>query len=328
MASRGPEGAFGGCSGSSPSSGQGARPVGAPPEPPGSRSGSGSGSRSGSGLPRNVLSERERRKRISVSCERLRALLPRFDGRREDMASVLEMAVQFLRLAGTLVPSQEPRAVLGLSKETWREWQRDVTQQAMSRSSAAGPPDCGTGACGLTVPRAPSSCVTAGAGEGEAPLGVAEVPEGPPALPAAGGGPLLACPGFLFSAREQGPGFCSPRTGPQSSFTLGLWGPPGPVLVPAAGHCCARLLSGRHAARASRCPPDPSVIEALQPAVPALRPKSLQGAEAAPTLASPFVAATLPPGERRGSELPGPGWAPSGGGRPCRDTGHQARVGM
>lgn len=51
------------------------------------------------------------RKRISVSCERLRALLPRFDGRREDMASVLEMSVQFLRLAGTLVPGQEQHAV-------------------------------------------------------------------------------------------------------------------------------------------------------------------------------------------------------------------------
>ena len=51
------------------------------------------------------------RKRISVSCERLRALLPQFDGRREDMASVLEMAVQFLRLAGTVVPNQEPHAV-------------------------------------------------------------------------------------------------------------------------------------------------------------------------------------------------------------------------
>lgn len=53
------------------------------------------------------------RKRISVSCERLRALLPRFDGRREDMASVLEMSVQFLRLAGTLLPSQEPHTVSG-----------------------------------------------------------------------------------------------------------------------------------------------------------------------------------------------------------------------
>ncbi|EHB11626.1 Spermatogenesis- and oogenesis-specific basic helix-loop-helix-containing protein 1 [Heterocephalus glaber] len=58
-------------------------------------------------LPRNVLSERERRKRISASCERLRALLPSFDGRREDMASVLEMAVQFLRLAHSLGPGWE-----------------------------------------------------------------------------------------------------------------------------------------------------------------------------------------------------------------------------
>lgn len=39
-----------------------------------------------------------RRRRISGSCARLRTLLPRFEGRREDMASVLEMAVQFLRL--------------------------------------------------------------------------------------------------------------------------------------------------------------------------------------------------------------------------------------
>ena len=46
-----------------------------------------------------------------MSCERLRALLPWFDGRREDMASVLEMAVQFLQLAGTLVPGWEQQAV-------------------------------------------------------------------------------------------------------------------------------------------------------------------------------------------------------------------------
>lgn len=51
------------------------------------------------------------RKRISLSCERLRALLPRFDGRREDMASVLEMSVQFLRMAGAVLPSGEQQAV-------------------------------------------------------------------------------------------------------------------------------------------------------------------------------------------------------------------------
>ncbi|EFB22698.1 hypothetical protein PANDA_014071, partial [Ailuropoda melanoleuca] len=177
--------------------GQGGRPVKAPSEHSGS----------GFGLPRNVLSERERRKRISVSCERLRALLPQFDGRREDMASVLEMAVQFLRLAGTLVPSQEPHAVLGPSKEMWREWQRDVTPLAFPCPSAAGPPDGGTGACGLSVlvspgwlgsprgqqtqtvqgspsafvsprPQAPPSCMTTGAGEDEAPSGTAEMLEG------------------------------------------------------------------------------------------------------------------------------------------------------
>lgn len=46
-----------------------------------------------------------------MSCERLRALLPQFDGRREDMASVLEMAVQFLRLTHALVPGWEQNAV-------------------------------------------------------------------------------------------------------------------------------------------------------------------------------------------------------------------------
>ncbi|XP_022279335.1 spermatogenesis- and oogenesis-specific basic helix-loop-helix-containing protein 1 isoform X2 [Canis lupus familiaris] len=137
--------------------------------------------RPGPGLPRNVLSERERRKRISVSCERLRALLPRFDGRREDMASVLEMSVQFLRLVGTLLPGQEQHTVFASSKEPWHKWQKDVTQLAMLGPAAAVAPDCGLEACGLTMPQAPPNCATAGVGE--APLGVAEVLDGPPALP-------------------------------------------------------------------------------------------------------------------------------------------------
>lgn len=53
------------------------------------------------------------RKRISLSCERLRALLPPFDGRREDMASVLEMSVQFLRMAGALLPGGEQPVRVG-----------------------------------------------------------------------------------------------------------------------------------------------------------------------------------------------------------------------
>ncbi|XP_055126394.1 spermatogenesis- and oogenesis-specific basic helix-loop-helix-containing protein 1 isoform X1 [Symphalangus syndactylus] len=88
-------------------------------------------------LRRNVISERERRKRISLSCERLRALLPQFDGRREDMASVLEMSVQFLRLASALGPSQEQHA-------------EDVLQLTLSSQIQAGVPDSGTGASGGT----------------------------------------------------------------------------------------------------------------------------------------------------------------------------------
>lgn len=46
-----------------------------------------------------------------MSCERLRALLPQFDGRREDMASVLEMSVYFLQLAHSMDPSWEQLSV-------------------------------------------------------------------------------------------------------------------------------------------------------------------------------------------------------------------------
>ncbi|XP_016008581.2 spermatogenesis- and oogenesis-specific basic helix-loop-helix-containing protein 1 [Rousettus aegyptiacus] len=113
-------------------------------------------------LPRNVLCERERRKRISASCEHLRALLPQFDGRREDMASVLEMSVQFLRLAGTLVPSQEQHAfsVLAPSKELWPKRQKDVLQLVLASQTTAGAPEPGTGASGVTMQQGPPSCVT------------------------------------------------------------------------------------------------------------------------------------------------------------------------
>ncbi|XP_032164515.1 spermatogenesis- and oogenesis-specific basic helix-loop-helix-containing protein 1 [Mustela erminea] len=229
MASCGPEAALGGCSGSSPSSvpgcsedcGQAACLVRAPRE----RAGSGSSL----GLPRNVLSERERRKRISVSCERLRALLPRFDGRREDMASVLEMSVQFLRLAGTLLPSQEPHTVLGLSREAWSEWQTDVLPQALSRAGAAGSPDRGAGASGLTVPSAPVSCGTAGAGEDEAPPGAAEVVEGPPVLPEP------------YSLLSQPPGPSAREAlRPPPLWPPSVWQPPSPLVSAEAQSCLGR----------------------------------------------------------------------------------------
>ncbi|KAL0606599.1 Spermatogenesis- and oogenesis-specific basic helix-loop-helix-containing protein 1 [Plecturocebus cupreus] len=125
-------------------------------------------------LPRNVISERERRKRISLSCERLRGLLPQFDGRREDMASVLEMSVQFLRLASALGPGQERHAVsckgscgqssvdclcswlttlfnfrpLASSKEMWPSLQENVLQLTLSSQIPAGVPDTGAGVSG------------------------------------------------------------------------------------------------------------------------------------------------------------------------------------
>ncbi|XP_024618553.1 spermatogenesis- and oogenesis-specific basic helix-loop-helix-containing protein 1 [Neophocaena asiaeorientalis asiaeorientalis] len=102
-------------------------------------------------LPRNVLSERQRRKRISLSCERLRALLPQFDGRREDMASVLEMSVQFLRLASALVPGWEKHA------ETWHMWQKDVLQRALASQTPAGAPDPGVGTSSVTMQQASPS---------------------------------------------------------------------------------------------------------------------------------------------------------------------------
>ncbi|XP_039075590.1 spermatogenesis- and oogenesis-specific basic helix-loop-helix-containing protein 1 [Hyaena hyaena] len=133
--------------------------------------------RAGSGLPRNVLSERERRKRISVSCERLRALLPRFAGRREDMASVLEMSVQFLRLGG----GQHQPGALALSKETWHKWQRDILQLALSSPTSAGAPDSGVAVPGATEPQAAPRRATAGVAQ--APPGAAAVLDGPPGRP-------------------------------------------------------------------------------------------------------------------------------------------------
>ncbi|KAM7093129.1 spermatogenesis- and oogenesis-specific basic helix-loop-helix-containing protein 1 [Molossus nigricans] len=139
-----------------------------------------------SGLPRNVLSERERRKRISVSCERLRALLPRFDGRKEDMASVLEMSVQFLRMAGAVVPGGEPQPascqVLAPCTELWGVWQKDVVQLALTSPTSASAPDPGT-AASVTTQRDPGSCVTTEVGQGAAPRGLVEVPDRPAALP-------------------------------------------------------------------------------------------------------------------------------------------------
>ncbi|XP_021117335.1 spermatogenesis- and oogenesis-specific basic helix-loop-helix-containing protein 1 isoform X2 [Heterocephalus glaber] len=134
-------------------------------------------------LPRNVLSERERRKRISASCERLRALLPSFDGRREDMASVLEMAVQFLRLAHSLGPGWEQHRVPAPSRATWHTWQGDVMQWTLTSQVSAGGSDPGTVASGLTPQQDPLGCPARGVGESMAPAGLSERLDGLPSLP-------------------------------------------------------------------------------------------------------------------------------------------------
>ncbi|ELV13146.1 Spermatogenesis- and oogenesis-specific basic helix-loop-helix-containing protein 1 [Tupaia chinensis] len=163
----------------------------------------------GSNLPRSVLSERERRlvhpdvatrggpqrralcpeweltvlcpgsrKRIAVSCEHLRALLPQFDGRREDMASVLEMAVQFLRLAHALGP-REHQVVLVPSRGVRQPWQQDVLRLDLLGQV----PDSETGApstaplvvppfaCALLRHQGPPSCAALGVDENKGPPG-------------------------------------------------------------------------------------------------------------------------------------------------------------
>ncbi|XP_005408602.1 PREDICTED: spermatogenesis- and oogenesis-specific basic helix-loop-helix-containing protein 1 [Chinchilla lanigera] len=137
----------------------------------------------GPGLPRNVLSERERRKRISASCERLRALLPRFDGRREDMASVLEMAVQFLQLASSLMPTWEQHHVPAPARATWHAWQGDVLQWTLASQVSAGGSDPGTAVSGLTLQQEPLGSASRGVGESKAPAGLSELLDGLPALP-------------------------------------------------------------------------------------------------------------------------------------------------
>ncbi|DAA24211.1 TPA: spermatogenesis and oogenesis specific basic helix-loop-helix 1-like [Bos taurus] len=184
----------------------------------------------GSHLPRNVLSERERRKRISLSCEHLRGLLPRFDGRREDMASVLEMAVQFLQLAGTLVPGWEQQAALTSSKEPWLAWQTDVLQLALASQAPAGAPDAGVGTSIIRPPRA----VRLRLWTRVRPfMGVADMLDRPPALPKSPSlvpqspgprPPKVLRPSPLWPVRsQQSP---SPLVSEEPRSCLGQAGPP------------------------------------------------------------------------------------------------------
>ncbi|KAK7800911.1 hypothetical protein U0070_015683 [Myodes glareolus] len=113
----------------------------------------------GSCLRRNVVSERERRRRISLSCERLRGLLPHFDGRREDMASVLEMTVYFLQLAHSMAPGWEHLSVAQPSQEMWHMWQGDVLQVTLADQMEDSKPEPGiVKASGATRAQDPPCC--------------------------------------------------------------------------------------------------------------------------------------------------------------------------
>nr|XP_042131060.1 spermatogenesis- and oogenesis-specific basic helix-loop-helix-containing protein 1 isoform X2 [Peromyscus maniculatus bairdii] len=150
----------------------------------------------GSCLRRNVISERERRldlfclsgsrRRISLSCERLRALLPQFDGRREDMASVLEMTVYFLQLAHSMAPGWEQlsvscKQVPQPSQEMWHLWQGDVVQVTLADQSAdSKPPDSGIAkASGAARVQDPPRCEMLGMDQSQALGRVSELLERP-----------------------------------------------------------------------------------------------------------------------------------------------------
>ncbi|XP_051893376.1 uncharacterized protein LOC127582256 isoform X2 [Pristis pectinata] len=87
----------------------------------------------------NVIKERGRRKRIKISCDQLRDLLPKFEGRRNDMASVLEMTVKYLELVQALVPPQEQSRTLSVPESLYEKWQKPTkTEPTMSYSAQEG----------------------------------------------------------------------------------------------------------------------------------------------------------------------------------------------
>ncbi|XP_029468765.1 spermatogenesis- and oogenesis-specific basic helix-loop-helix-containing protein 1 isoform X2 [Rhinatrema bivittatum] len=91
----------------------------------------------------NMMKERNRRRRIAISCEHLRELLPGFDGRRSDMASVLEMTVKYLELVRKQLPTEQASAVLAPPREMSQAPQGtkmdgDVVLRGYSRETVNG----------------------------------------------------------------------------------------------------------------------------------------------------------------------------------------------
>ncbi|XP_066569124.1 uncharacterized protein LOC136758547 isoform X2 [Amia ocellicauda] len=69
-----------------------------------------------------VIMERNRRKRITISCNNLRQLLPKLSGWRTDMVTVLEMTVTYLELIQEFLPAHQHRTMLYPPKELCNKW--------------------------------------------------------------------------------------------------------------------------------------------------------------------------------------------------------------
>ncbi|KAI1900605.1 hypothetical protein AGOR_G00051640 [Albula goreensis] len=76
-----------------------------------------------------IIVERNRRKRITVSCSKLRQLLPQFAGARSDMVTVLEMTVAFLEHVHQAVQGHFHREHLFPPDDLCRRWLSDTRQR-------------------------------------------------------------------------------------------------------------------------------------------------------------------------------------------------------
>ncbi|XP_039619800.1 uncharacterized protein LOC120535792 isoform X1 [Polypterus senegalus] len=92
--------------------------------------------------------ERERRKRIAVSCNALRDMLPKFSRRRNDMVAILEMTTVYLELVQKLLPVDLHDTFLTPPEDLRTKWhQTYVTEKYNGRTMkihSLGRPDTST----------------------------------------------------------------------------------------------------------------------------------------------------------------------------------------
>ncbi|XP_018614622.1 uncharacterized protein LOC108938518 [Scleropages formosus] len=120
-----------------------------------------------------VMMERNRRKRITVSCGKLRELLPRLQGVRSDMVTVLEMTIAFLEHVKVFAEGHQYREILYPPQELYCMWlletqlrkqecQRKVSEEEQRQNVQRCPRRQGVQKClGDGTRRKPSSnCIT------------------------------------------------------------------------------------------------------------------------------------------------------------------------